>query len=86
MLGEGPTCDIMEVLVQQRKSSLLILIKLMQSFAWVYITIMVIVICLLTRKKSINLKLITKMLTFLLNFIKEECLINLMLLILENFL
>ena len=46
----------MAALVQQRKSLVLILVKQRQNFAWAYITIMIIVIFLLTEKKSIQQK------------------------------
>ena len=51
-----PLMVSMEALVHQRKSLVLNLVKQGQNFGWVYITIMAIVICLLTEKKSLNLK------------------------------
>ena len=67
----------MAVLVQQRKSLVLILVKQRQNFATIYITIMIIVICLIAEKKSISLKQIIKMSTFQVNFVYEASLINL---------
>ena len=63
-----PLMASMEALVHQRKSLVLNLVKQGQNFGWVYITIMAIVICLLTEKKSLNLKSIIKMSIFQLNF------------------
>ena len=63
-----PLMVSMEALVHQRKSLVLNLVKQGQNFGWVYITIMAIVICLLTEKKSLNLKSIIKMSIFQLNF------------------
>ena len=45
-----------------------------------------IVICLLMEKKSLSLKPTIKMLTFKLNFVSEECLMDLVLLSLEKYL
>ena len=47
---------------------------------------MIMVICLLMEKKSLNLKLTIKMLTFQLNFVSEVFLVNLVLLSLEKYL
>ena len=66
VLGEGPT-DV-TVLVLQQKSLVFILVKQIQNFNWVWITIMIPSICLLMEKKSIHLLLIIKMSTFQLNF------------------
>ena len=63
-----PLMVSMEALVHQRKSLVLNLVKQGQNFGWVYITILAIVICLLTEKKSLNLKSIIKMSIFQLNF------------------
>ena len=63
-----PLMVSMEALVHQRKSLVLNLVKQGQNFGWVYITIMAIVICLSTEKKSLNLKSIIKMSIFQLNF------------------
>ena len=41
----------MENLVRERKNLVLILLNQMQNFAWVYIIMMIIVICLLMEKK-----------------------------------
>ena len=53
VLGEGLTLIPMEALVQQRKSLSLVLVRQKQNFTSVYITFMIIVICLLTKKKSV---------------------------------
>ena len=47
---------LMTVLVQPRKNLILILVKQRWNFAWVCITIMLIVVCLLTEKKSVKFK------------------------------
>ena len=52
----------------------------------VYIIMLIIVICLLMENKSLNLKLIIKMLTFQLNFVSEVYLMDLVLLSLEKYL
>ena len=59
---------LLEALVQWRKCSVLVLVKLRQNFALVCFTMMMIVICLLMEKKSVSLKQIIKMSTFQLNF------------------
>ena len=61
--------QVNRVLVHQRKSLILILVKQSQNFAWVYIAIMIIVIFFYNRKEIISLKPIIKMLTFQLNFV-----------------
>ena len=60
-----------EVLVHQRKSFFLILVKQVQNFVRVCIIMMIIVICLLMEKKPLSLKLIIKMLTFNPNLSKK---------------
>ena len=52
----------MEDLVHQRKNLALILVNQTQNFVWVYIIMLIIVICLLMENKSLSLK--TTMLTF----------------------
>ena len=76
----------MEALDDQKKSLVLLLVKQTQNFAWVYTIMLIIVICLLMEKKSLNLKLIIKMSTFQLNFVLEEYLMDLVLLNLEKYL
>ena len=49
--------ELMEALVHQRKHLVLILLKQTQNLAWASITMLIIVICLLMEKKSLNLKL-----------------------------
>ena len=48
--GNG-TAGIMEALVHQRKNLVLILLKQIQNFPWVYNIMLIIVICLLLEKK-----------------------------------
>ena len=67
---------LMEALVHQKKSLVLILVKKTQNFAWVCIIILIIVTCLLMENKSLNLKLTKKMLTFQLKFVSEVCLMD----------
>ena len=55
---------LMAMLVQRNKSLVLILVKQWQNFAWAYITIMIVAICLLTDKKSISLKATIKNINF----------------------
>ena len=52
---------LLEALVQ-RKSLVLILVKQVPNFSWVGIIMMIIVICLLMKKKSVSLKPIMKVL------------------------
>ena len=59
---------LIKALVEQRKSLVLTLVKQRENFAWVCITIVINVICLLQQKKSISLNQIIKMSTFKLNF------------------
>ena len=47
---------LMENLVHQRKNFVLILLKQTQNFVWICIIVLIIVICLLVEKKSLNLK------------------------------
>ena len=54
---------LMEVWNPQRKSLIFILPKQTQKFVWVYIIMLIIVICLLIGNKSLNLKLTIKFLT-----------------------
>ena len=54
---------LIETLVHQRKNLVLTLVKQAQNFVWVYIKMMIIV-SFLMEKKSLNLKLVLKMLTF----------------------
>ena len=87
MLGEGATSGINASFGSQKFfSGVMMLVKKTQNFAWVDILILIIVICLLMQKKSLNLKSKIKMLTFLLNFALEACLMDLVLLSLEKYL
>ena len=49
--------------MHQKKSLVLILVKLTQNLAWVYIKMVIIVICLLMEKKYLNLKSTVNVLT-----------------------
>ena len=60
---------LMEALVHKKKNLVLILLKQTQNFVWVYIIMLITVICLLMKKKSLNLKPTIKMLTFQLDFL-----------------
>ena len=76
---------LMEALVQQKKSLVLILVKQTQNFPCVYI-IMMIIICFLMEQKSLSLKPTIKTVTFQLNFVSEVYLMDLVLLSLEKYL
>ena len=65
---------LMEALVNQRKSLVLVLVYQTTNFAWVYVMMLIIIICLLMEKNSLNLNWKIKMLTFQLNFVLDiEC-------------
>ena len=65
---------LMEALVNQRKSLVLVLVYQTRNFAWVYVMMLIIIICLLMGKNSLNLNWKIKMLTFQLNFVQDiEC-------------
>ena len=65
---------LIEALINQRKSLVLILVYQTTNFAWVYIMMLIIVICLLMENNSLNLNWKIDMLTFQLNFVQEiEC-------------
>ena len=60
-IGKGPTNDINDgVGTTEKKNLVLILAKQIQNFAWVCITMVIIVICLLMQNKFISLKPIVK--------------------------
>ena len=85
--GENPTFGINGSFGKKKKKRLaLILVNQTQSFARVCIIMLVVVIFLLVEKKSWNLKLAMKMLTFQLNFASKIYLMDFMLLILEKYL
>ena len=69
--------ELMENLVLQKKSLVLILVKQGQNFVYVSITMVIIVICLSMEKKFVRLKLTMVMLIFYLNFVEEAYLMNL---------
>ena len=77
---------LMEVLMHQKISLILILAKQTQNFARIYIKILIIVIHLLMKKKYLNLKSTIKMLTFQLNFVWDVFLIDLVLMSLDKYL
>ena len=70
---------LMAALVQQNKSLALILVKQEQKFVWVYITVIIIVTCLLTEKKSASLSLIIRVSNFQPIFVYEEYVMDLVL-------
>ena len=78
--------NLMTKLVQQNKSLALILVNQGQKFVWVYITIIIIVTCLLTEKKSTSLMLIIRVSNFQPIVVYEEYLMDLVLLNLEKYL
>ena len=93
MLGEGPTCVIngsfdnkLAAFSQQRKKIILVLVNPTQNFAWFRIMMLIIVICLLMEKKSLNLKPTIKVLSFQLIFVSEVYLMDLAPLSPENYL
>ena len=52
ILGEGPTFGINGKFGSpEKKKSVLILLKRIQNFAWVYIIMVIIVVCFLMEKK-----------------------------------
>ena len=77
---------LMEAIVQQKKSFLSTIPRQRQNFARVYIAMVIIVIYLLTEKKSINLKQIIGPSTFQFNFVVEKYLMDSVLLSLEKYL
>ena len=77
---------LVEALVHQKKNLLLILVKQTQSFAWVYIIMLIIVIWFLMEKKYLSLNPKIKILTFQHNFVWEVLLMYLVLLTLEKYL
>ena len=86
ILGEGPTFWINGSFGSPKKRLKLILLKQPQNFVWIYVVMLIIVICLLMEKKSQSLNPTIKMLTFQLNFVSEVSLIDLVLLSLEKYL
>ena len=71
ILGEGPTLRINGRFESSEKRLISILVKWTQNFIWVCIIIMITVICFLLEKKSLNIKLIIKVLIFQLSFAWE---------------
>ena len=69
-----------DALVHQKNSLVSILVKQAQHFAWVYVIMVVVAICLLMEKKCLSLNATIKMLTFQQNFVWELFLMDLVLL------
>ena len=78
--GDGPTLELMEILVHHKKNLVSI------CFPSGYIIVLVIVTFLLLENESLNLKPRIKMSTFQLNFVSEVHLMHLLLLSLEKYL
>ena len=77
---------LMKGLGHKRKILTVILVNEVETFALVYIIMLIILIFLLMEKKPFNLKLKIKMLTFQLNFASELYPTDLVLLSLEKYL
>ena len=77
---------LMKGLGHKRKILTVILVNEVETFALVYIIMLIILIFLLMEKKPFNLKLKIKMLTFQLNFVSELYPTDLVLLSLEKYL
>ena len=73
-------------MAQQRKSLVLILVKQTQTFTWVCIKMLMIIICLLMENKYLSLKQTIKMLTYQLSFVSEVYLMYLVLPYLKKYL
>ena len=86
ILGECLTFEIMEALIYQRKKLALTLVKQIQNFARVCITMPIIVIFLLMNKKSLFKTDNKNVLVYQLNFVSEVYLTDLVLLNLEKYL
>ena len=84
MLGEEDTFGINGSLGAPEKKLVLILVKQTQNFAWFYIIMVIIVICLLMERNSLSLKPTIKILTFQLSFVLEVFIMDLVLLSLEK--
>ena len=86
MLRKPPTYGINGRFGSQRKSLILILLRQIQNFVWVYIIVLIIIIWLLMENKSLNLKLTIKIVNFQLTFVSEVFLMDLIVLSLEKYL
>ena len=84
--GEGPTFGINGSFSLPEKNFSIYFKKQTQNVAWVYIIMLIIVICLLVEKKCLSLEPAIKMLTFQHSFVWEVYLLDLVLLILETYL
>ena len=84
ILGEVQLMALIEALDHQRKDLVLIVLKKTQNVVWVYIMMLIIVICLLIEKKPSNLKPAIKVLTLHLNLVSEVFLMDLVILCLEK--
>ena len=69
ILNKCSTFEINGSFGDQKKRLVLILVKQTQSFVCVYIITVIIIICLLMEKKSLNLKLTITKLNFQLSFV-----------------
>ena len=77
---------LMKGLGHKRKILTVILVNEVETFALVYIIMLIILIFLLMEQKSLHLKLKIKMLTFQLNFVSKLYPTDLVLLSLEKYL
>ena len=76
---------LIEALVQQRKLLVLILVKSRQTFAWVYIIRVIIVICLLMKNKYFKFKADNKNVNFPTEFCLGSVSVDLVILSLEKY-
>ena len=86
ILGEGDTFGFNGSFGAPEKGLVLILVKQTQNFAWVYIIMLIIVICLVMETNLLSLKSAIKMLTFQHNFLWEVLVMDLVILSLEKYL
>ena len=86
LLGEGDAFGFNGTFSAPEKKLVSILVKQTQNFAWVYIVMLIIVICLLMEDKSSSLMQTIKMLTFQFNFVSKVFLMDLGLLSWEKYL
>ena len=80
ILGAGPTYGINGSFESPEKKFNIDFTKANTKFFWIYTIMLIIVICLLIKKNSLNLKLTIKMLTFQLSFVSEVYLMALVIL------
>ena len=84
ILREGPTYGINGSFESPEKKINIDFTKANTKFFWIYTIMLIIVICLLIKKNSLNLKLTIEMLTFQLSFVLEVCLMALVILSLRK--